>query len=422
MRIIKEKWISYLAYSIAVFGSSFSYLAPLISENAARTTSVFWLGQVTSFVINPQLTLGLSIVNLIFCFLVLSNKRFWPIMGVLLGSLIGIKVYGFVLAITVIGFLALTNYIYRRDETLLKASVFGFFIAVIILLVVGTGSKEPFQFKPGYLVETMFSSNLRLNMPDWITLRDIFRENGQWIKLFAWWMIGFSVFLIGNYGLKILGLLFALIILFKKKNSKRQGVWMAFILISALSIILSSLLVQTKMHWNSVQFMFFAHVPLVGLTVFSLKKVFKKALVTKLLTIILLVSIPSSIISLISDLSVKSYKYYPPALMKSLSKIRKRLSSDNEIIVSSEYNKDSFIPAFLGQSVYYADYDSVLIQYESESVKPNERKKYVEEVFLGQRKCGNNQILIYGPKGRPAIPKESKYIVKNDIITALYCN
>ncbi|MDD2823000.1 MAG: hypothetical protein PHQ59_02850 [Candidatus Daviesbacteria bacterium] len=391
IKIFKDKKNAFIASGVVVFTSSLSFIAPLFFPNAGFHQSVFWLDQPTYYIFNQQLTLSIAVINLIIFLFLSSLKKWWWVIGLLVGSLAGVKVYGLLIifpAISIIGFYLWQK---QRDWNYFGMILLSVLISIFIVLIEGPSNGFPFYFDPGLLVKSMFDDPLRLNYPAWEINRLALVEQHNWIKLFYQWSKGVVIFLIGNFNLKILALIFLPALLKNKSLSKDNKI---ILLLSSVVILLSLssglLLSQKAVTWNVVQFLVYAQLPLVVILVFSVITFFSKRNQIIIFLVIFLVGVPSSFHPIKYYSNINSYIYYPPELIQVLQEV-KALPSDAQIIVGERYYINSFVPAFSAHGVYLADINvlELLLPFSAK-----ERIEYVKKLENREIECKLNQYLL----------------------------
>lgn len=422
LKIFKEKKIVYIASSLVVFTSSLSFLAPLFFPLAGFHQSVFWLDQPTYYIFNQQLTLSIAIINLILFLFLSSYKKWWWLIGILIGSLAGVKVYGLLIifpTILLIGF-----YLWRkkRDWNYIGMLLFSIVISVSIILIEGPSTGIPFYFDPGLLIRSMFSDPWRLAYPDWETHRQILTEQHDWIRLAYHWIKGLAIFLIGNFNLKILSLFF-LPFLFRNKNlSKENKIILLFsMVIIILSFSAGLLLAQKAVSWNVVQFLVYAQLPLVVILVFCVIKFLSNKYQVIVLIFIIIFGVPSSLHPIKFHSNLNSYIYYSPGLLQMLQQV-KILPPNSQIIVGKTYYTNSLFPAFSGRGVYLADINvlELLLPFSAK-----DRIEYISKLENRQIECKPNQYLISDVNKTYSLPDFNKFqfrvIYQRDKIYLLKC-
>lgn len=387
--LTKNKLQIYLYTILLCLGSGFAYLAPVFFE-ASNNHSVFWLDQPARFIVNQQLFLGLILINVIVFFIINFRKRNIFLVGLILGSLVGIKIYAFVVIFMALSLMSLIR-ITRKDFTYFKVLIIASVIATPFLFFAGGSNGFPFIFKPFWFISSLFESGDRLNNSSWELQRLVFLEYKNYPRLIFHVGLGVGIFLVGNFGLKILGVftIFGLIDIKKK----RGDIYLISLSAAILSILLPLLFIQQGVVWNSIQFMHFAQLPLVILFFFLMNVFGKKQIIG--IVIITLLSIPTTISELVKNFNNKNYVVYNQSLLKELQESGNLVPKDKTLIVGSEYNTTSLVPAIAEKNIFYADPIVLNIL----RINTKERLDYIDALKEGEKKCHNSEFFLYSPNG-----------------------
>lgn len=411
-QITKNITISYLGSSLVLFSASLSYLVPLYFKNASTGQSVFWLDQSTRYSANPQLLLSLIIINVIFLLTLKSLKKYWIIIAMLLASLIGIKVYGFIVLLESFFLAGLFYYYKNRDGQFLKITILSLTLAVLIAVSAGVSSGFPFIFKPGWFIGSMYQSADRLNNPEWEIHRQLFLQTTNYKRLTVHWIVGILIFFVGNFGLKIAGLPLAIFHL--KKINELKPIFFLSIASLLISLTLPMFFIQKGVVWNTIQFMHYAQVPLVILIIYSIKKLGYKYQLAILL-IILVIGLPTTFAEVKKNFQLKLYAVYDKELIDGLSMINKIIPEKDRIIVSSNLYSTSIVPAFGKRSVFYSD-QGIIDILRIDSLK---RIAYINNVEKGIESCKKGETFIFNNPYTASI--SAQLIFKNNEVSIVRC-
>jgi hypothetical protein len=387
----RKPLIAYLGASIAVIGTNFAYLAPLIFPASNSGHSVFWLDQSVAFGANQQLFLSLSIINLIWIAFIKDRHKYWWIIGGLAGILIGVKVYAGILILPTLVIIGGYELIKNRTWSLAKSTVLAIAITVPLLLLVGNKNGFPFFWHPGWFLKTLFESPDRLNYPEWEMLRLEAMSHSAWHRIVVLWLIAGTFFYVGNFGLKILGLLLVPKVLWQAL--KKPDYFHLFITIMlGGSLLAPLLLLQKGVVWNTIQFLSYSFVPLTLLLTFFVVEHLKDVRwQVSLLTTILILSLPTTLQTVWSNFQLKSYTVYPAQMVQDISALRTSYL-DKELLIGNAHHlsKSSLVPALSGRQVYRTH--DVILQILNNFHQ--ERLEYVTAVENGETNCTENQVLV----------------------------
>jgi len=157
--LVKNKTLSLMYAILLILTSGFAYLAPLLYSGATNNQSVFWLDQPVRYLINQQLVLSLIIINIIMTLFIRDFRKYWVVIGLLIGSLAGIKVYGFIIFFSAFLILSSWQFIVKRNYIYIYASLLSLVVSAIIIYISKPGSGNPFFLDIGWFISTMFRQN-----------------------------------------------------------------------------------------------------------------------------------------------------------------------------------------------------------------------------------------------------------------------
>ena len=267
-----------LSMLLVFLAGSFGFIPKLLmGQDIFTGESAFWSNQSISIFLNPPYTL--SIIILLLFLNKLNGKPRTNNSELITLSLIGgllaqTKVYAFIL---LLGALLLSK----------KYKLFFGVLAVGILIslpFITLGGPAPFIFSPLWFPRSLFASFDRAYWPRLVEAWQAYEASGNFIKLSLINLFALMVFLVGNLGVRLLGL----IDISRTKSrfdSETIVRWLIF-----LGLLLPLLFVQNINPWNTIQFMYYA---LFFLGIFTAKYI--SSLRPFFVTILLLLAVASSV-------------------------------------------------------------------------------------------------------------------------------
>ena len=210
--------------------------------------SVFWANQAVSTLLNPPFALSLVLL-LIWLNLFnqpLTGKRLF-LLAVLAGLLIQAKAYASVLLLLA---LATSVVKHRRLWPLLLLSVI--FTAIFFLPTYAQG-QSLFIFSPLWFLRSLVSSPDRLNWPDAASALLNYPASGQLVKFVLLELFLLLIFVIGNFGVRLLSLPYII----KNRQPPHLSLSLVYWLI-AFGLLLPLLFIQTANPWNTIQFLYYS--------------------------------------------------------------------------------------------------------------------------------------------------------------------
>ncbi|MFH1561760.1 MAG: hypothetical protein ABID04_04270, partial [Patescibacteria group bacterium] len=258
-RVLTKRWLPGVIFVfLNFFAGSFGYWVTLIREGSVGGESLFWAMQSISTLINPPFALSLVILLLLLLVWHRVEKKGqlkWAlVLGLGFASLALIKVYAGVVAGLGLAVFALLK---RRRFDWLICLVAGS-VSVLLLIWMGVwGGPSVLVFRPLWFPHTLVESLDKLYWP----VVAVLRSNLQ-LQAFSWklpFWLGLElflvlVFLLGNMGTRILGLI-AWLRVWRQKSDQNFHLLLSLIL--GFGLILPLLFVQSGTSWNTIQFFYY---------------------------------------------------------------------------------------------------------------------------------------------------------------------
>lgn len=350
--IFKNKILISLATTLLSIYSSQPYLFSKLFPNATIHPSMFWLDQPATYLINPQLVVSISILNLLIYFYL--QKKSSSLKHIfLLASLVGIKIYALIAFLPTFFINLFKNKKPLKKYIYLSLTIVSILVAV---LLIGSNSKElPFFSSPGWFIQQMFTTSDHLNHDTWELKRLHYIEAGgvvSFLHLTKQWLYGFTIFLIGNFGLILFPFIFSIF-----KNNKRINLLLLPIIIS--SILFPLIFLQSGTVWNTIQVLTYARIPIIiSLLYWLKKKSFNFSIVT--MTFLIILSLPTIHLTYKSFINPSLYKNFSRKIINSIKNIS---FEENNLYVStnSSINETALIPAISSIPLYAADFSVLSI-------------------------------------------------------------
>lgn len=375
-KFFNNTFLSVFATSFSLFGAGFSWVAPLFFPKAGNHQSVFWLDQPIRYGINQQLLLSLVLINVLFILEFSKNKHKWLFSGVILGILSAVKIYGSIVMIAAFVVVSILNFKDRGIFARIKA----LFVAALIfaLVVLNTQNKAgfPFIWAPGWFIRTMFEAEDRLNFSTWEIHRQLFVQKNNILRLIFHFGWGALIFYLGNFGVKIFGVIAFPLFLksYKSLSAEKRYIFALLFSTIIISLLFPMFFIQKGVVWNSIQFMHYASVPLVILLVWSTNRTIKNNLFKATIFIfMLLLSLPTNFLTIMKDMKNNSYNVYDRAI---INRTLKSCQTKRVLILGNKLNTNSFIPAICERSVFFAD----KVQNDITFVDSSEREKIIQKI------------------------------------------
>jgi len=249
-------WATFFTY----FAGSFGWIITYFRSGEFGGESMFWSQQSLSTLINPPYALSLVFIFFGLTFLIYglkkNNKKYLMIASVLFGLLIQVKVYAGVLMLASLFMSGLWNFFKRGGISLLKVFCGAFILAFVVFVPTIGSSSSMIVYKPFWFLETMMSTSDRVG---WLRLGDAmvnYKLGGVWGKAILAYTISFAVFMLGNLGLRVLGIKY---IVSKIRKFRNLGWVEVFIFTTiVIGIVVPMVFVQKGTAWNTIQFFYYS--------------------------------------------------------------------------------------------------------------------------------------------------------------------
>jgi hypothetical protein len=288
----KNKNVACWAVFFASIVGSFGYLPQLIGKGSNNWETAFWGVQPASAFLNPPF--ALSLIILMAGIFLLSQipkkpkKSFFIIAALVFGILIGFKVYAGLIVLTTLLFLGIWRLIRNKEKSILLIFFLSLVFSLLVYLPTSSDTTGFMVFEPWWFIRTMVQAPDRLNWPALELRRQTYVLLGDFISLGLLQAFVFSIFLVGNLGIRFIGFP-----PFAKRAFKGSLVDRFLILASLVAFVPPIFFVQKAVPWNSIQFLYYFIFLFSFFAALSFKWLLKrtKFLFFKLLIIILLVSL-----------------------------------------------------------------------------------------------------------------------------------
>jgi hypothetical protein len=366
----KKILLEFFSGMLLIWGGSLAYLLPIVGLQQSVNESAFWMHQNISTWINLPLGVSFSlfIATLNLSILVYRKPGVLnvSILGLMIGSHLGIKAYGGVLLL----FGGLFTGAWLVKKRFIKLTMIFLAVSSVSFLVVarsalGSPQSAGLEWNPGWFVKTMFEAPDRLNLPRWELKRLSYEASSNTLGLSALWIAGIIIFIFGNMGSR----LFGLIGLFKIEKPVKE-LW--FILLTS-ALLIPLLFTQSGVAWNSIQFGYYAYLLLTPLAVVTLVKLKHRHILLSVIFIIL--TFPTSVFSLSKLFSKSSINSYVVA--KSNVQVLEELKRLDSGSVLGPYEDKAIIPALSGKPCFFCnETQSNLLQISSSSEKDQVNKLF----------------------------------------------
>jgi hypothetical protein len=272
-----------LATFFVFFGGSFAWML-------GKGESAFWSQQAITTLINPPFALSLifTLLGLISLIKYQNTKKalFLLLSSISFGILIEIKVYAGILILGGLLISGVWRIIKEKKLDYLIVFLCSLIISLVIFLPSLKGSSKLLIWQPFWFLETMMGISDRLGWARFYSAMMTYKSGGILFKGTLAYLVAFIIFVVGNFGTRILAI--------KNINLKRFGSIDLFIWsVIGGGVLIPTFFLQKGTPWNTIQFfyysLFFSGI-VAGIFLGKLKK--------WVWVLVILLTIPTTIITL----------------------------------------------------------------------------------------------------------------------------
>lgn len=395
-------WATFFLY----FGGSFGWIVSYFRQGDFGGETMFWSQQSISTLLNPPfaISLVLLLAGLNIFYQVKEKFEYKSFFGLILlfGTLIEFKAYGGILILGSLFFISLEK-TFKKDFKYLGLFVGTAILSALVFLPNNSGSESLIELMPLWLINTMITSQDRLN---WFRMT-ITLQSGVLYKLIYAYSVGVIVFLLGNFGSRLIGVM-------SPKEIFKERI-LSYILI--FSIVLPLIFIQKGNGWNIIQFFYYGLFIMAIFTGIAIKKLFRilPGFGKIIISIILVgLTIPTTLNTLTqylpqrppSKLSLKEFealnflKNEPDGIVLSYPFDEKLRNDFSTPLPLSVYTSTSYVSAFSGKSGFIED----TLNLEILGIDYKPRLNLAREIFKNQGKAKEllvqsniNYVYLYKP-------------------------
>ena len=420
----KSNSASAIAIFFVYFGGSMGWIVSLLRSSTWGGESMFWSMQSVSTLINPPFALSLVLIllGLISIFKYQEKKKLINIILAILcfGLLAAVKIYASLLVLTALFVSGIYSLVVKRNPLISRVFIGTLIVSILLYIPLnGFSGGNLVTWKPFWFLESMMALSDRVGWQKFYSAMTTYRMGGVWGKAIIAYTAAFLIFVIGNFGTRIL----ALKSVFGNVRKVFQLTWLSvFLMILILAgITVPTFFVQKGTAWNTIQFLyyslFFTGI-IAGVEIEALIK--RKSVVIKLIVVgsLILFTIPTTVAALESYMSIAPQSILPEKEAEALSFLNKQ---DNGVVLTYPYIKGgtlengptslylytttAYVSAYSGKPVFLEDEMNVgIMQYDFET-----RRESVEQFLdtLDEKEAyqflrDNNITYVYWLKDQHA--------------------
>lgn len=390
---IRQEWGRALAVFLGYFSGSIAYLLPLfLGRDFSWRGNSFSADQPFGQIINPYAVLGFAwyLFGSYALFrslheLARHKIKWMMVVALFFGTLFGYKAFGGIIGIVSLGAVAAYGILRFRDITSAATTAATLLLFVPVFLLLAEPSVSSLVYAPGWLLTGMMSDLDKLNLPYYVNAYAYYQSIGNYLGMAKIVCMELLVYLIGNMGVRILGLFFLLYSFFSRPK-KEMELFLAFLTVSIVVSFSIPLLFNLGANaYNIIQFTPYALVLLAVLTAVGLVRFFEWSAKKQyrvwgavLVVLVVIAALPVNTKEIISNLEmpedILSYQE-----MGALTYIREH-STDNDVILLNppQYERSLiYVSGITGRLTYLADHTFAI----QTGRNPKERMQQISDFF-----------------------------------------
>jgi hypothetical protein len=354
-RVTQSRLAVWVGVYLTYFGGSLGYVLSWWG-NDRWSESSFWAQQSITTLVNLPLAASLVIMLAISIILLRSNgkkkdRRLLYTAALLAGSLIAFKAHTGIVVMAGFGVWALLYYLKKKQIGILIPAGLGSLL-FILFLVSQISDSTGLLFEPGWFLKTMMEASDRVGWVQWELWRQSLVRNEQWLKVGILWLLAAVLFIVGNMGVRIVGLSAFL----DKKLYQKHKVWLWFwLVIAVLGFILPLFFIQKGIVWNTIQFFYVTLFVMNILTALVIGRVKGRVIQTVLVIGIVSMNLPTTIKTLIDYATMYAQGNSVRVVSNEELGVLNFLVNQPDGTILAMYDETAIITALTGKSVFFAD-------------------------------------------------------------------
>lgn len=355
------------------FAGSFGYLLTLYHSKTIIGSESLLAMQSGHTLINPPFAFSL-LPLLAVLIIVLDKKPTFKshlFLAVLIAVTFGFKFYAGVIALAIVGLYYLINIVVGNNRlNTTRGLIFITILSALVLLIFydplsNRSSGAIFKFDPLATVHPFIEQQNLFYLPNTVLQRYFLQKHQIGLRLIYIELLTLTLFLLFNFGTRILGAFYLLKQIINKKVNYFESILTVSII---LGIILATMLVQKGEWWNSIQFIYYSLFLSNIFIALFLYEILKKKTTTRLVFtgLVLLLTIPINLDLIYQFSRFPAPAYLPKREIEALAFLKKQpkgtvLTLPYDKSFKSLYNPPyplfayddtAYVPAFSGQRVY----------------------------------------------------------------------
>lgn len=361
------------------FGTSFSFFINLYhGDLSIANTSGMLTMQALSSLTNLQV--AFSYIIFVAVIYLLMTRRLSLTLAVAVSFFvfldIGLKFYAGIVIGVLVGVFFVCQ-LFRRDmKALLYLLILGLFSVLSIIFFynpfqAAKGGMNIFAFNPFATVHPIIEDPSLIYLKDLVNARYFLQQSGKFSpRLVAIELLTLLLFMIFNLGVRVTGLLFLVIQGLRKRLSQLD--FSTFIAL-LFALLFPVFFTQKGEWWNSIQFFYFGTFLLNIYTAKAFSRIKNRAVLSVLIAVIVVVSVPSNLDMFISYLPTNGAVYVSKGELEALRYLKSKKDGTVAVPLYNQSRKgtygkysplyshidSAYVAAYSGKQVYLANVGQV---------------------------------------------------------------
>ena len=242
--LVKSKFIQIVGVFLGFYAGSLSFVLPiLLRTNFNWQGNTFLADQPFDQIANPYTILGFALFLWGFYWLVKilnfpHQTRIIVFVALIFGSLYGFKSFGGVIAV---GSLMLTALITlrRKNNRLLITAFLTLLVFLPVFFLISDMAKPTLVWQPGWLLRELVVSSDKLQLGKLADMENYYSSIGNSLGLLKIKALELTIYIVGNFGVRLLGILYGFILLWKLRSENNDISLPVFFLLIIFSVSFS---------------------------------------------------------------------------------------------------------------------------------------------------------------------------------------
>lgn len=356
---IKDIFFRATTVFLGYFSGSFAFLLPFFLKGIDWKGNTFFADQPFDQIINPYSVFGFTLMLFgIYCL----SKKYYLVTALLFGILYGFKSFGGVLIVVSLFVYFFFSLIINRKVLSLPFSLTTAVLFSIVFLLVTDPTKASLIWAPGWLLTQLVTDRDKIYLPHLADIQNYYQSIGNYLGLWKIRIFEFGIYLFGNLGTRIVGLIYLVYTVFNTRPDKQKYILQFISIIVLISLSIPLLFNLSNSTFNIIQFTPYSLVLLAIASAFILEKIYRyfekkhqKIWGILLIIIFVVLSIPVNVKNIFTKLETPQAAVTNEE-MDALRFVRGQTKNTDVLLINPKANSQDpiYIPAISERRVYLA--------------------------------------------------------------------